>query len=110
MPTQNNEAYALRMLGLAARARALVVGTALVCQALASAKKPFAVLLASGVSGNTEKRVTDRAAFYDVPLYRLKTDAEGLASIIGKRDAAVAAVAVTDAELAKAITKDLKQI
>lgn len=110
MPAGNNEAYALRMLGLAARARALVIGTPLVCKALAAEKKPFAVLLASGVSKNTEKRMFDRTAFYGVPLYRLEADADTLALAIGKRDAAVATVALTDRELANAVTKELKQV
>lgn len=106
----SSECYAMRMLGLAARARALVVGTPLVCKALAAEKKPFAVLLASGVSKNTEKRIVDRTAFYGVPLYRLEADAEALALAIGKRDAAVAAVALTDRELTSAVTKELKQV
>lgn len=109
MQQPRTEQYAMRMLGLAARARALVVGTPLVCKALAAEKRPHAVLLASDASPNTEKRIKDRTAFYGVPLYRLQASCEELALCIGKRDAAVAALALTDAELTKAITKDLGQ-
>ena len=56
---------ALRLLGLAARARALVIGTPLICTALSRAAKgktPLVVLCAGDASANTKKRIADRTA------------------------------------------------
>ena len=100
---------ALRLLGLAARARAIVVGTPLVCAALSHAKgmdkgkAPLLVLLAEDASPNTKKRITDRTAFYGVALYSLPLSCAQLAHTIGKKEASVAAVGVTDQNLAAAI-------
>lgn len=101
---------ALRMLGLAVKAGRAIIGVPLICDALkkgASGKKPCLVLLASDASANSEKRMRDRTAFYGVPCRALCIDSEALALAVGKREAAVAAVAVTDEGLAKAIMQPL---
>jgi ribosomal protein L7Ae-like RNA K-turn-binding protein len=96
---------ALRYLGLAARARALVIGTPLICTALSKGKSeaPALVLLASDASPNTKKRITDRTAFYGTVLCSLPLSCAQLARVIGKKEALVAAVGVTDQNLAAAI-------
>ena len=111
MPPVDTE-RALRFLGLAARARALVIGTPLICTALsknAKGKTPLAVLCAEDCSPNTKKRLTDRTAFYGVPLFTLPHTCAQLAHAIGKKEALVAAVGVTDRNLAVAITAALKE-
>ena len=100
------DARILKLLGLAARAGRTVIGVPLICTALqrgARDKTPCVVLLADGCAANTKKRITDRTAFYGVPLVELHIDTEALALCVGKRDAAVAAVGVTEQHLAAAI-------
>lgn len=103
---------AQRYLGLAARARALIVGTPLICAALSRAAKgktPLVVLLAADCSANTKKRLTDRTAFYKTDLLPLPLTCAQLAHVIGKKEALVAAVGVTDENLAAAIRAALTE-
>ena len=103
---------ALRLLGLAVRAGKACIGVPLICEALkkgAAEKKPRLVLLASDASANSEKRVRDRTAFYGVPCRVLDANSDRLALAVGKREAAVAAAAVTDSGLAQAILHTLEE-
>ena len=108
-PTDSTRA--LRLLGLAARARALVIGVPLICTALSQGKSkaPALVLVAEDCSANTKKRITDRTAFYGAELIALPCTCEQLAHAIGKKEALVAAVGVTDHNLATAIAAALKE-
>ena len=106
MQANDRDERALRFLGLAARAGRVIVGVSLICSALQkklAEKAPLLVLLASDAAGNTRKRITDRTAFYGVPLIPLVADCERLALMSGKRGGAVAAVAVTEPGLTQAI-------
>lgn len=106
MPANDREERALGLLGLAARAGRVIAGIPLICTALQKGKKektPVLVLLAADASQNTQKRVTDRTAYYGVPLVRLSLDCATLAQRVGKRDGAVAAVGITEPNLAQAI-------
>ena len=97
----------LSTLGLCARARKLVMGTPMVCEALREKKNPvIAVLEASDTSANTHKKLSDKCGFYGVPLYRLTADTASLGRAVGKTGA-VAAVGVTDASLYNALAKHL---
>lgn len=112
MPHADATERALGLLGLAARARRLVIGTPLICTALQRAKKeqtPLLVILASDCSENTKKRIQDRTAFYGVPLLPLPRTCAQLAHAVGKKEALVAAVGVTDQNLAAAIRAALKE-
>ena len=103
---------ALRLLGLAVRAGRAVVGVPLICTALqkgAKDKTPLLVLEACDCSPNTHKRIGDRTAYYGVRLQKLSVDCATLAHAIGKKDAAVAAVGVTEPHLAKAIEEALEE-
>lgn len=102
------EKKALAYLGFAVRARRTVIGVPLVCEALKKArdgarKDPIIVLEASDTSDNTHKRITDRTAYYGVPVVRLLLDSEALAAAAGKHGGVVGAVAVTDQNLTEAI-------
>ena len=89
----------LRALGLCAKARALVCGTPLVCEALKSkAKTVYLVLCANDNAANSAKRLRDRCAYYNVPMTVIDVDGDALAHAIGK-SSRVAAVAVTDKNL-----------
>ena len=107
MSTLTPEDKLLSTLGLCARARKLVMGTPMVCEAVRSKKPPvLAVLEASDTSANTHKRLADKCAYYGVPLYRLAADTGRLGRAVGKAFA-VAAVGLTDANLYKALTPHL---
>lgn len=97
----------LSTLGLCARARKLVMGTPMVCDAMRDKKAPVvAVLEASDTSPNTHKKLSDKTAFYGVPLYRLTADTARLGRAVGKTGA-VAAVGITDESLYKALADKL---
>ena len=100
------------LLGLAAKAGRAVIGTSLLCTALqrgAEGKTPLVLLLAADASPNTKKRISDRGAFYSVPVITLAADCAMLAHSIGKREALVAAVGVTERNLAAAILAASKE-
>ncbi len=90
-----DEGKLLCALGLCARARKLIYGTPMICEAMKDKKKLFLVLSASDNSQNTEKRLRDRCAFYGIAHVTLETDGEALAHALGK-SARLAAVAVSD--------------
>ena len=94
----------LSTVGLCARARKLVMGTPMVCEALRKGGKfpPLAVLEASDTSDNTHARLTSKCAFYRTPLYRLPVSTDELGHAVGK-SGLVAAVAVTDPQLLRAL-------
>ena len=109
---QTDVTRAMRFVGLAARARALVIGVPLICTALskgAAGKTPRLVLCTEDCSPNTKKRITDRTAFYGVPCRSLPLTCAQLAHAIGKKEALVAAVGVTDQNLAAAIAAALQE-
>ena len=95
-----DEEKLLRAIGLGMRAGAVVFGVPMICEAMKKKKAPKLVLEASDSSDNTHKRISDRCAFYKVKHVRLGADGMTLAAAIGK-SSAVAAVAVTDANLCR---------
>ena len=97
---------ALRALGLARRAGALVCGAPMIITALRSAKKPIVVVAANDISEGTRKKLTDKCAYYKTPLEVIDAGGEELAKAVGK-SGFLAAVAVTDENLAKLVNKGL---
>jgi ribosomal protein L7Ae-like RNA K-turn-binding protein len=93
----------LQALGLCARARGLIFGTPMVCEALRAKQKPRLVVEASENSPNTSKRIFDKCAFYGVDLLRIEADGEALARAVGK-SGRVAVVAITDPNLCRLVT------
>lgn len=96
----------LRSLGLCRRAGALITGAPMIYEGLRGKRPPLVVLEASDTSENTHKKLTDKCAFYGVMLVRLDADGETLASAVGKTGV-LAAVAVTDENLASLVKKAL---
>ena len=92
----------LGMLGLAARARHLSIGSSLSCDAVA--RGAYLAITASDASENTEKRMRDRCDFYECKYLRLEYTSSELGHAIGK-SGAVAAVAVNDPNFAAAIER-----
>ena len=100
----------LSTLGLCARARKLVMGTPMVCEALrAGGKSPvLAVVEASDTSENTHGKLVSKCTYYRVPHYRLTVSTERLARAVGKTGA-VAAVGIIDMNLFKALARYLPE-
>ena len=97
-----NDDKLLQALGLAARARGLITGTSMICEALQKKKSVRLVLAASDNSENTSKRLSDRCNFYGVELMRLPYDGDTLAAALGK-SGRIAALAVVDENFCRLI-------
>ncbi|WP_246939828.1 YlxQ family RNA-binding protein [Bacillus pinisoli] len=70
------------LVGLAARARKIISGEELVVKEIQRSKVSL-VLLSLDASKNTEKKITDKCAFYKIPLRRVENRYE-LGQAIGK--------------------------
>lgn len=96
----------LSYIGIAKKAGRLTFGTDAVCDALRrGGKNP--VFAASDISSATEKKLTDKCAFYGVKLVKLEANTTQLGHAIGKTGA-VAAVYITDNGLADAAEASLR--
>lgn len=87
----------MSLLGLANRARKLISGEELVVKEIRSGKAKL-VLLAEDASKNTEKKISDKCAYYQIPLKRVENRSL-LGFAIGKEARVV--VAVLDEGFAK---------
>ena len=101
-----NEEKLLATLGLCARARKLIFGVPMICDALRSGGKnfPHIVFEASDTSENTHKKIADKTAYYKVRTVRLKCDGATLASALGKTSS-LAAVAISDIQMCRMVEK-----
>lgn len=81
-----DETAFLKTLGLAARARQTVMGTDMVCDALAEGRVRL-VVEAGDTSENTHKRLTDKCITYRTPHVRLLSDGGTLGAALGKSGA-----------------------
>ncbi len=91
------------MIGLCRKAGKVVCGTELVCLALRKSPKPCLVLVSDSASAGTKKKIRCKAEFYSVPLLEIPLSTALLATAVGKTGE-TAAIAITDANFAKAIT------
>ena len=92
----------LGFLGLCRKAGRLICGTPQVCESLGSKRPPCFVVAAQDASPATQKKLKSQTEFYRVPLYTVKIGVEELAHAVGKTGA-LAAVAVTDSGMGKAL-------
>ena len=92
----------MRSLGLCMKARRLVVGSEQVVEALRGKVLPFLVLGTADNSANTAKKLADKCTYYQVEYHILPIDGNALSDAIGK-SGRVAAVAITDENLAKLV-------
>ena len=95
----------LGVIGLAARARGIVIGTNQVLEAVRGRKAKL-VLIASDVSDNTRKNITDKSTFYSAPIEEIDITAEELGRAVGHSHSA--AIAFTDINFVKAYEKSLQ--
>ena len=91
------------MLGFATRAGKIIVGTDLVCKAMAQGKVKLTVV-SGEASDSTKKKLTVKSEFYGIKFLIADLDTEELGKVIGK-SASVAAVAVTEEMFAREILK-----
>lgn len=96
----------LSTIGLCARARGLILGTPMVCEAMRKKQGVLTVLEASDTSENTHDKLVSKCAYYKIPLYRIPATTIELGRAIGKAGA-VAAVGITNSGLLKALEKHL---
>ncbi len=105
--TSTDEARTLRALGLCAKARKLIYGTPMICEALHAKKRVYLVLISDDNAPNTDKRLFDRCTFYGVPTVRLASTGEELAAALGK-ESRLAAVAVSDENMYRLVMGTLE--
>ncbi len=92
----------LSLLGFAARARKLVVGTDLCRDEVRRGKLPL-VIIASDASENTFKRMADACKYYETDFCKVPIDSALLSKQIGKLSS-VAVIGVTDMNFVNGIT------
>ena len=100
----------LMALGMCARAGQLIAGVPMICDALrrGGAGAPKTVFIASDLSDNTLKRISDRTTYYKVKLVKLECDGATLAKAVGK-SAVLTAVAVPQGQLLRLTEKYLRE-
>lgn len=91
------------MLGLAMRAGKLIIGTDMICRAMAK-RQPMLVVVSSSASDGTKKKLRTKCEFYDTELIEIALDTEMLGHLLGKAYTP-AAVAVTESGIAEQIRK-----
>jgi len=96
----------LSTLGICRKAGKTVVGVDAVCKRMREGGDVFLVLAASGISENSKKKLTDKSAFYKVPMICTDFDMLTLGSAVGN-DSGSACVGITDKGLADSIGKNL---
>ena len=72
------------MLGFAMRAGKLMIGTEIVCRAMASRLQPKLVVIASDVSQSTLKKVVTKCEFYGIKSVQINIGADELGDLLGK--------------------------
>ena len=105
MVCEKNDAL-LQALGLCAKARAVLFGVPMICEALAGRRKPLLVVSAADNAENSAKRLRDKCAFYGIRLAICDVTGAELAHAVGKTGH-LAAVALTDENLCRLIEKHL---
>ncbi|MBR5277982.1 MAG: ribosomal L7Ae/L30e/S12e/Gadd45 family protein [Clostridia bacterium] len=94
----------LGVIGLAARARGISIGSNQVLEAIRG-KKAKLVLIASDASDNTKKNISDKATYYNAKFLVADATAEELGRAVGHSH--TAAIAFTDINFVKAYEKSL---
>ena len=105
MKVENKSDIRLRgMLGFAMRAGRVIIGTELVCSAMAKNGKdrPRVILLSHSASEGTKKKISTKAEFYGVDCFEINIDADERGRLLGKRYAP-ATLAITDDGFAREI-------
>ncbi len=102
-----DEKKLLASLGLCVRAGKVIFGVPMICEAMrrqSPKESPVLVFETSDTSENTHKRISDKCEYYQVTHIRLACDGVTLAAALGKTSS-LAAVAVTDRQMAQMVEK-----
>ena len=104
MNNPSDEKRILLRLGLCVRARSVIFGVPMICEAMrrGGAAAPVCVWEAGDTSENTHKKISDKCAYYKVKHIRLACDGGTLAAALGKTGS-LGAVAVTSRELCRMV-------
>ena len=110
-----DERKLLGVIGMCRGAGKAIIGTDMVCEFLRksgekrSGGKQFdvVVLEASDTSSNTHKKISDKCVYYNVKHIRLDATCEILGKAVGKRAAAV--VAIADENFCRAVLLKLEE-
>lgn len=100
-----NEKKIYSLLGLAARARKIVTGEDMAVEAIRSRKAKL-IILSADASENTRGKITDKAAYYGIPVHEFGTRYE-LGHAIGKE--ARVTLAIMDSGFAKTLSGLLEE-
>ena len=93
------------MLGFAMRAGKLLIGTEIVCKAMANPKSGLKLaIVSSEASDGTKKKISTKCEFYGLKMVQIKMSTDDLGSLLGKTYSP-ACVGVTDAGFAAEIEK-----
>lgn len=111
----SDEKNLLGMVGMCRRAGKTVIGTDMVCEHLRrqsekkSSQKGISIIVleSSDTSDNTHKKISDKCEYYNVKHVRLESNSEALGKAVGKRVAAV--VAIADESFCRAILERLSK-
>lgn len=106
---KGQQEHLLSSIGLCVRARRVIFGVPMICEAMRRGGKdaPCLVLEASDTSENTHKKITDKCTHYGVEHFRLSCSGEVLAHSLGK-SAILAAVAITDSRMADMLKQHME--
>lgn len=96
----------LSTLGICRKAGKCITGVDSVCKRMREKRDVFLVLAADGISENSKKKLSDKAAFYNVPVAYTSFDMIVLGSAVGN-DSGSACVGITEKGLADSIKKSL---
>ena len=105
---EDGERKLLTALGLCARARKVIFGVPMICEAMKKGGKniPIIIFESGDTSEGTHKKIADKAAYYKVRTVRLNCDGATLALALGKTSS-LAAIAVTDIQMCRMIEKHI---
>ncbi len=91
------------MLGFAMRAGKLLIGTEIVCKAMAKGDVKLA-LVSTGASDGTKKKIASKCEFYSIRTIQIDISTDDLGSLLGK-SYSPAVIGVVDDGFAKEIAK-----
>ena len=97
----------LRMLGLARKAGKTVLGTEVICEQMRAKKKPVLILVSSGASDGTLRRLSHKSSFYSIPCLTVDVAPEVLGHLLGTARPLVS-VGITDGGFADQLRQECK--
>lgn len=100
----NKSQRLLGMLGFAMRAGKIIIGTEIVCKAMATKQAPKLVIVSVSASDGTKKKLTTKCEFYGIKMVQINMSTDELGSILGKTYSP-AVVGIADEGFANEIEK-----